>query len=59
MIFGKDRASREFWRFVLVQQEVTKLAETAINYPPMQVPSFNLEAVKRRIDELMKEHEGQ
>jgi hypothetical protein len=28
--------------------------------PPMQVPaSFNLEAVKRKVDELMKEHEGQ
>jgi arylsulfatase len=55
-----DFYAREFWRFVLVQQEVTKLAETAINYPPMQAPaSFNLEAVKRKIDELMKEHEGQ
>ena len=55
-----DFYAREFWRFVLVQQEVTKLAETAINYPPMQAPaSFNLEAVKRKVDELMKEHEGQ
>jgi arylsulfatase A-like enzyme len=52
--------AREFWRFVLVQQEVAKLAETAINYPPMQAPaSFNLEAVKRHIDEVMKSHEGQ
>jgi arylsulfatase A-like enzyme len=52
--------AREFWRFVLVQQEVAKLAETAINYPPMQAPaSFNLEAVKRQVDELMKSHEGQ
>ena len=25
-----------FWRFVFVQQEVGKLAETAIEYPPMQ-----------------------
>jgi arylsulfatase len=36
------------------------LAETAINYPPMQAPaSFNLEAVKRQIDEVLKSHEGQ
>jgi arylsulfatase len=55
-----DFYAREFWRFVLVQQEVAKLAETAINYPPMQAPaSFNLEAVKRQVDELMKSHEGQ
>jgi hypothetical protein len=26
----------EFWRFVFVQQEVPKLAMTAIEYPPMQ-----------------------
>ncbi len=58
--FMNDFYAREFWRFVLVQQEVGKLAATAIDYPPMQAPaSFNLEAVKARIDELMKEHEGQ
>ena len=34
----------EFWRFVFVQQEVAKLAKTAIEYPPMQKgASFNLE----------------
>jgi arylsulfatase len=58
--YMNDFFAREFWRFVLVQQEVTKLAETAINYPPMQAPaSFNLEAVKRQIDEVLKSHEGQ
>jgi arylsulfatase A-like enzyme len=58
--YMNDFYAREFWRFVLVQQEVAKLAETAINYPPMQAPaSFNLEAVKRQVDELMKSHEGQ
>jgi arylsulfatase A-like enzyme len=58
--YGNDFFAREFWRFVLVQQEVAKLAETAINYPPMQSPaSFNLEAVKRKIEEIQKEHEGQ
>ena len=58
--YMNDFYAREFWRFVLVQQEVAKLAETAINYPPMQAPaSFNLEAVKRQIDEVLKSHEGQ
>ena len=40
----------EFWRFVYVQQEVAKLAQTAIEFPPMQKgASFNLEAVKEQI----------
>jgi arylsulfatase A-like enzyme len=47
----------EFWRFVFVQQEVAKLAETAIDYPPMQKgASFNLDAVKAQIAEAMKKH---
>ena len=51
--------AREFWRFVMVQQKVGELAQTAIEYPPMQAPaSFNLEAVKREIDEKIKQHEG-
>jgi hypothetical protein len=34
--------AREFWRVVLVQQEVSKLASTAVDYPPIQAPaSFN------------------
>src|SRR4249919_2328029 len=58
--YMNDFYAREFWRFVLVQQKVAALAETAINYPPMQAPaSFNLEAVKRKVDEVLKEHEGQ
>ena len=37
-----------------------KLAETAINYPPMQDPaSFNLDAVKKKIDEMIKNRPGQ
>jgi arylsulfatase len=52
--------AREFWRFVLVQKAVFQLAQTAIGYPPMQAPaSFNLDAVKAQIDEMMKHHEGQ
>jgi arylsulfatase len=52
--------AREFWRFVLVQQTVAELAKTAIEYPPMQAPaSFNLEAVKAQVDEMIRSHEGQ
>jgi arylsulfatase len=51
--------AREFWRFVMVQQYVMQLAQTAIQYPPMQAPaSFNLEAVKRQVQETIKMHEG-
>lgn len=58
--YGNDFYAREFWRFVLVQQRVAALAKTAVDYPPMQSPaSFNLDAVKKKIDEVMKQHEGQ
>lgn len=57
--YMNDFMAREFWRFVLVQQRVAKLAETAIDYPPMQDPaSFNLDAVKKKIDAMIKAHEG-
>ena len=47
----------EFWRFVFVQEEVAKLAQTAIEYPPMQKgASFNLEAVKSKIADAVKAH---
>ncbi len=58
--YGNDFYAREFWRFVLVQQKVAELAKTAINYPPMQDPaSFNLDAVKKQIDDAIRHHEGQ
>jgi arylsulfatase A-like enzyme len=58
--YMNDFMAREFWRFVEVQQRVAALAETAINYPPMQSPaSFNLAAVKAKIDAAMRSHEGQ
>jgi arylsulfatase A-like enzyme len=45
----------EFWRYVFVQQEVAKLAMTALEYPPMQKgSSFNLDAVKAKIAEAMQ-----
>jgi arylsulfatase len=58
--YMNDFYAREFWRFVLVQQKVAELAKTAIDFPPMQDPaSFNLDAVKKKIDEAMRAHEGQ
>jgi arylsulfatase len=58
--YMNDFYAREFWRFVLVQQKVAALAETAIEFPPMQAPaSFNLDAVNAQIDDAIKEHEGQ
>ena len=52
--------AREFWRFVSVQQTVFKLAETAIEFPPMQAPAtFNLDAIKQQIQEMLKAHESQ
>ena len=33
---------------------------TAIDYPPMQDPAtFNLDAIKQKIQEMIKAHEGQ
>jgi arylsulfatase len=55
-----DFFAREFWRFVLVQQYVAKLAATAVEYPPMQDPaSFNLEAVKKKVEEMARNRPGQ
>jgi arylsulfatase len=59
MFNGKDNGSIsyynwfvfQFWRFQFVQQEVAKVAQTAIEFPPMQKgASFNLEAVKAQIE---------
>ena len=67
MYNGKDNGSinyynwfvDEFWRFVLVQQVVGKLAQTAIDYPPMQPgASFNLEAIKAQIQKAMASKAG-
>ena len=58
--YPMDFYAREFWRFVVVQKVVANLAQTAIEFPPMQEPaSFNLEAVKRQVQNLIKAHEGQ
>jgi arylsulfatase A-like enzyme len=47
----------EFWRFVFVQEQVAKLAKSAVEFPPMQKgASFNLEAVKERIAKAIAGH---
>lgn len=49
----------EFWRFVFVQQEVAKLAKTAVEFPPMQPgASFNLEAVKTKVKNAIASRTG-
>jgi arylsulfatase A-like enzyme len=58
--YMNDFYAREFWRFVFVQQQVAKLAATAIEYPPMQKPaSFNLQAVKEQVEAAIASHQGQ
>jgi arylsulfatase A-like enzyme len=49
----------EFWRFVFVQQEVAKAAQTLVDFPPMQKgASFNLEAVKAQIQAAISARTG-
>jgi arylsulfatase len=58
-LFAKDWWVFQFWRFVFVQQEVAKLAETAVEFPPMQAAaSFNLEEVKERIQKAIANRAG-
>ena len=45
---------------MLVQEKVAELAKTAIEYPPMQDPaSFNLDAVKKKIELSLRTKPGQ
>ena len=49
----------EFWRFVFVQQEVAKFAQSFIDFPPMQqAASFNLQAVKEQILKAIQARQG-
>jgi arylsulfatase A-like enzyme len=51
-LYMGDFYLHEFWRFVFLQQEVAKEAETFIAFPPMQKgASFNLEAVKAELQQ--------
>ncbi len=67
MFDGKTKGSlayydwfvNEFWRFVFVQQEVGKTAETFIEFPPMQKgASFNMEGVKAQIEKAIQAQQG-
>ena len=59
-LFAANWWAYEFWRFQFVQKQVTILAETAIEFPPMQKgASFNLEAVKAQIEKHVSGHAGQ
>jgi arylsulfatase A-like enzyme len=47
----------EFWRFVFVQQEVAKAAQSFIEFPPMQKgASFNMESVKAQVERAIAAH---
>jgi arylsulfatase A-like enzyme len=59
-LFFKDWFVYEFWRFVFVQQVVGKLAQTAIDFPPMQKgASFNLSQLKEELDKKIAAHASQ
>jgi arylsulfatase A-like enzyme len=58
-LFAADWWAFEFWRFVFVQQEVAKLAQTALEFPPMQPgASFNLSVIKDKIEKAMANRAG-
>ena len=50
----------EFWRLVYVQQMVAQLAQTVLEYPPMQKSaSFNLEGLKEELAKKMQANASQ
>ena len=58
--YMNDFMAREFWRFVQVQEKVAEMAQSFVDFPPMQTPaSFNLAALKEKIDAAMRTHPGQ
>jgi arylsulfatase len=53
-VFAANWWGTEFWRFVFLQQEMGKEAQTFLEFPPMQKGgSFNLAAVKEELDRKM------
>jgi arylsulfatase A-like enzyme len=58
-LFAANWWAFEFWRFVFIQQEVGQLAQTVIDFPPMQPgASFNLSALKQKIQQHMASRAG-
>jgi arylsulfatase A-like enzyme len=54
-----DFFGHEFWRFVYVQQEVAKLGQSFIDFPPMQKGAgFNLERVKEEVAKVIQKKQG-
>lgn len=50
----------QFWRFVFVQQEVAKYAQTFIEFPPVQKgASFNLQQLKEELEKKIGAKAGQ
>jgi arylsulfatase A-like enzyme len=59
MGFGMDFYGHEFWRFVFVQQEIAQVAQSFIDYPPMQKgATFNLDGVKAQIVKAIQAKQG-
>ncbi|HEY9720333.1 MAG TPA: arylsulfatase [Trichormus sp.] len=47
----------QFWRFVFVQDVVTKAAQTFVDFPPMQKgASFNMDNIKENIQKKINSH---
>lgn len=47
----------EFWRFVFVQKEVARAAQTFVDFPPMQKgASFNMQQLKEELDKKAASH---
>ncbi len=59
MAYGMDFFGHEFWRFTYVQQEIEKIAQTFIDFPPMQEgASFNMEDVKKQVVHAIQAQQG-
>jgi arylsulfatase len=54
-----DFMGHEFWRAVYVQEEVAKLGQSLVDFPPMQKgASFNIESVKQQVVAAIKKKQG-
>lgn len=59
-LFVKEEWAYEFWRFVFVNQEVGKYAQTFLDFPPMQKgANFNVEALKEELEKNMQSRAAQ
>jgi arylsulfatase len=57
--FMMSQEAPNLWRVVFLQQQVGKLGESLIAYPPMQKgASFGIDQVKEKIKEAIAAHSG-